>query len=189
MIAQLSGKLVTKDPSTVVVETGGVGYEVAVPVSTLSALPDVGGEVQLFTHQYVREDTLALYGFMTLAERRLFRQLLSVSGIGPKVAMAVLSVADPADIRSAIAGADTAFIAAVPGVGKKTAERIVVDLQDKMEMVTAAGVVPGTEEVVEALVGLGYSRREARTAVAETADEATETDELLKAALQKLAKV
>lgn len=187
MIAQISGTLVRKDPAGVVVETGGVGYEVLVPVSTLSELPEVGEEVRLFTYQYVREDALALYGFTTQAEQRLFTQLLSVSGIGPKVALAILSISNPDDIRAAISGGDADFIASVPGIGKKTADRVIVDLQDKMEMVTAEGTPKGTTEVVEALVGLGYSSKEARETVGKVARQTTSDDEMLKAALKELA--
>jgi Holliday junction DNA helicase RuvA len=187
MIAQLSGKLVQKDPTEVVVEVGGVGYQLSVPVSTFSELPGLNEQVKLFTHQYVREDTLALYGFQTLGEKRLFEQLLAVSGIGPKVALAILSLSAPDDIRAAIAGGDTAFLASVPGIGTKTAERVVVDLRDKMEMVTPDGAVRGSDDVVEALVGLGYSRAEATKAVRGVAPGLTETDEMLKAALKELA--
>ncbi|MEX2430174.1 MAG: Holliday junction branch migration protein RuvA, partial [Patescibacteria group bacterium] len=109
MIAQLTGTLVEKEPTGLIVETGGVGYLVAVPVSTLAALPETGAEVTLYTHQYVREDVLALYGFAAKAERRLFMQLLSVSGIGPKVALAILSLASPDDIRAAISAGDADF--------------------------------------------------------------------------------
>lgn len=187
MIAQLSGTIVSKEPAEVVVDVGGVGYAVGVPVSTLTALPGIGEAVRLFTHQHVREDQLALFGFATEAEQRLFRQLISVSGIGPKVGLAILSVSGPDDIRAAIAAGDTAFIAQVPGIGKKTAERVVVDLKDKVEMVTAGGSPRGTDEVVEALVGLGYTRNDARSAVGKVAADTTETDELVRAALKELA--
>lgn len=187
MIAQLTGTLVSKDPAAVVVDVGGVGYAVGVPVSTLSQLPVIGETVVLYTHQHVREDQLALFGFASEAEQRLFRQLISVSGIGPKVALAILSVSSPDDIRAAIASSDTAFIAQVPGIGKKTAERVVIDLKDKVEMVTSAGSPRGTDEVVEALVGLGYSRPDARAAVSKVSASTTETDELVRAALKELA--
>jgi holliday junction DNA helicase RuvA len=188
MIAQISGKLIRKDPAGVVIQTGGVGYALTVPVSTLSELPKAGTETTLYVHTYVREDQLALFGFATEAERRLFSQLLGVSGIGPKVALAILSISNPDDIRSAISAGDAEFIASVPGIGKKTADRVVVDLQDKMEMVTASGEPRGNEEVVTALVGLGYSRKEARDAVSKQAAATTGTDELLKASLKELAK-
>jgi Holliday junction DNA helicase RuvA len=187
MIALLSGQLVEKDPSEIIVDVAGVGYQVFVPVSTLAGLPDPGGDVRLYIHHYVREDQDGLYGFKTAAERRLFGQLLGVSGIGPKVALAILSLASAADIRSAITGGDTAFLASVPGIGKKTAERVVVDLRDKLEMVTSEGGVIGNNDVVQALVGLGYSQSEARKAVSEVSSEVSETDEILREALKSLA--
>ncbi|MDZ4248270.1 MAG: Holliday junction branch migration protein RuvA [Patescibacteria group bacterium] len=188
MIAQLTGTLVSKDPSGVVVKVGGVGYLVMVPVSTLTDLPATGSEVTLHTHQYVREDVLALYGFSNTSERRLFTQLLGVSGIGPKVALAILSLSTPDDIRAAIASGDSEFLASVPGIGKKTAERVVVDLQDKMEMVTSEGAPRGQDEAVEALVSLGYSNAEARKAVGKVAAAADSTEAVIKAALKELAR-
>lgn len=187
MIAQLTGTLASKEPSGLVVETGGVGYLVTVPVSTLTVLPEAGNEVTLHTHQYVREDVLALYGFATVAERRLFTQLLAVSGIGPKVALAILSLSSPDDIRAAIAAGDAEFLASVPGIGKKTADRVVVDLQDKMDMVTSEGAPRGQDEAVEALVTLGYSNKEARKAVSAVAGGADSTEAVIKAALKELA--
>ncbi len=186
MIAQLTGTLLEKEPTGLIVETGGVGYLVAVPVSTLAALPKTGAEVTLYTHQYVREDVLALYGFAAKAERRLFMQLLGVSGIGPKVALAILSLASPDDIRAAISAGDAGFLASVPGIGKKTAERVVIDLQDKMEMVTSEGAPRGQEEAVEALAALGYSTAQARKAVHAVAGGADSTEAVIKAALREL---
>ncbi len=188
MIATLTGTLTEKEPPGLIVEAGGVGYLVTVPVSTLTELPEIGTEVTLHTHQHVREDVLALYGFATKAERRLFAQLIGVSGIGPKVALAILSLASPDDIRAAIAAGDAAFLASVPGIGRKTAERVVVDLQDKMEMVTSDGAPRGQEEAVEALVSLGYSTAEARKAVGAVVGSADSTEAAIKAALKELAK-
>jgi holliday junction DNA helicase RuvA len=188
MIAQLTGTLLSKEPSGVVLQVGGVGYLVTVPVSTLTELPETDSEVTLHTHQYVREDVLALYGFATTAERRLFTQLLSVSGIGPKVALAILSLSSPDDIRAAIASGDAEFLASVPGIGKKTAERVVVDLQDKMEMVTSEGAPRGQDEAVEALMSLGYSNAEARKAVSAVAAGADSTEAVIKAALKELSR-
>ena len=188
MIAQLTGTLARKDASGVVIVTGdGVGYGVSVPVSTLTGLPAVGEEATLYTYTHVREDALALFGFSSQAEQRLFTQLLSVSGIGPKVALAILSISNPDDIRAAISAGDAEFISSVPGIGKKTAERVIIGLQDKMEMVTASGEPRGNEDVVEALVGLGYSRKEAGVAVMSAAKNGSEDDEILKIALKELA--
>lgn len=188
MIAQLTGTLARKDAAGVVLVTGdGVGYGVAVPVTTLTDLPALGEEVTLYTYTYVREDTLALYGFTGPAEQRLFSQLLGVSGIGPKVALAILSISNPDDIRAAISAGDAEFISSVPGIGQKTADRVIVDLRDKIEMVTGSGEPRGNEEVVAALVGLGYSRKEAAGAVMAAAKTASEDDAILKAALKELA--
>lgn len=188
MIAQLTGSVARKDPSGVVIDVNGVGYSVTVPVPTLSDLPAVGEATTLFTYTYVREDALALYGFSSEAEQRLFTQLLGVSGIGPKVALAILSISNPDDIRSAISAGDADFIASVPGIGKKTAERVIVDLQDKIEMVTDSGAPRGNEEVVQALVGLGYGAKEARRAASQAAQTESEDDAILKSALKELAK-
>lgn len=187
MIASLTGIVSYKEPSSVVVEVGGIGYQLAVPVSTLTALPAVNEQVRLHTFQYVREDTLALFGFLTVAEKDLFSQLLGVSGIGPKVALAILSVASVADIKAAIAAGDTAFISSVPGIGKKTAERVVVDLRDKMGPATFETTTTGHADVVEALVGLGYSAKEARQAVQQVSEKETATDQILRIALKELA--
>lgn len=188
MIAQLTGTVARKDAGGVVIVTGdGVGYGLSVPVSTLTGLPAVGETVTVFTYTYVREDALALFGFTTQAEQRLFTQLLGVSGIGPKVALAILSISNPDDIRAAISSGDAEFISSVPGIGKKTADRVIVDLRDKVEMVTASGEPRGNEDVVGALVGLGYSRKEAGAAVMAVAKTASEDDEMLKLALKELA--
>lgn len=188
MIAQLTGALVRKEPSGIVIDVTGVGYAVTVPVPTLSDLPAVGEQTTLYTFTYVREDTLALYGFATEGEQRLFGQLLEVSGIGPKAAIAILSISNPDDIRSAISAGDAEFISSVPGIGQKTADRVIVDLRDKVEMVTETGAPRGNEEVVEALVGLGYARKEARLAVTTAAKSESADDAILKTALKELAK-
>jgi Holliday junction DNA helicase RuvA len=188
MIAQLTGTIARKDASGVVIVTGdGVGYGLSVPVSTLTNLPAVDETVTVYTHTHVREDALALFGFATQAEQRLFTQLLGVSGIGPKVALAILSISNPDDIRAAISSGDAEFISSVPGIGKKTAERVIIDLQDKIEMVTTGGEPRGNEDVVEALVGLGYSRKEAAAAVMTAAKDGSTDDEILKIALKELA--
>lgn len=187
MIAYLTGTLTSKEPAAVVVETSGIGYRLMIPVSTYSALPETGQSVTLHTYQYVREDTLALFGFHSPAEHALFTQLLSVSGIGPKVALAILSLASPADIRAAIAAGDTAFITSVPGIGKKTAERVVVDLRDAMGTVATESGAGGHSEVVQALVGLGYSNKEAHAAVRQVGNHIEGTDNVLRAALRELA--
>ncbi len=186
MIVSLRGELTRKDPSGITIDVAGVGYGLAVPVSTLTELPEVGEDILLYTFQYVREDTLALFGFATEAERSLFEQLLSVSGIGPKVALAILSLSSPPEISNAIASGDTAFLSSVPGIGKKTAERVVVDLRDKVGAVVQTPGSNSQNDVIAALMGLGYSAAEARKAV-QKIDTTTHTDEALRQALKELA--
>ena len=138
MIAHLRGRLLEKQPNRMVVDVGGVGYDVSVPLSTFYGLGEPGGEIALRIHTHVREDALALYGFATRLEQELFERLIGVSGIGPKVALAVLSGIEPADLIRAIGRGDLARLTAIPGVGKKTAERIVLELKDRLPRVHAA---------------------------------------------------
>lgn len=187
MIARLTGTLAAQAPTSLLLDVAGVGYEIAVPVSTLAALPEVGQEVVLHTHQHVREDALALFGFATPAEKTLFVQLIGVSGIGPKVALAILSVASVEATQSAIASGDTAFISSVPGIGKKTAERVIVDLRDKMAMSPTTSANSGHDEVMQALLGLGYSATEARRAVQKVPADLQDTSAALRHALKEIA--
>src|SRR5579863_7733506 len=138
MIAFLRGKLLEKHPNQVIVETAGVGYDVVIPVSTFSALPDSGAEVALRIHTHVREDTLALFGFLTPEEKLLFEKLISVSGIGPKLAITALSGLATPSLISAIRNSSVEHLVRIPGIGKKTAERIVLELKDKLEMLPGA---------------------------------------------------
>jgi len=176
MIAFLRGKLLEKHPNQVIVDTSGVGYDVVIPVSTFSALPDTGSEVQLRIHTHVREDALALFGFFTSEEKTLFEKLISVSGIGPSLAIKVLSgLATPA-IIDAIRGGDVAQLVRIPGVGKKTAERMVLELKEKLEGL-GGGAVPVVssraepvlsaveQDVLSALLNLGCQRAAAEAAV------------------------
>src|SRR5271154_6878820 len=164
MIAHLRGKLLSKHPNQIIVETCGVGYEVNISVPTFSELPSNGAEVALHIHTHVREDVLALYGFARPAEKQLFEKLMTVSGIGAKLAITILSGMAADDLTAAIRSNDLARLTKIPGVGKKTAERMVLELRDKLPM--AAGVsiatVPATtpveEDVLSALVNLGYQR-------------------------------
>src|SRR5665213_811025 len=162
MIAHLRGLLLSKTPQTAVVEASGVGYEVTISIPTFTALPAEGNEVSLLVHTHVREDALALFGFTTLTEKRLFEKLLSISGIGPKLAITVLSGLPPERLIAAIHGQDHATLTRIPGVGKKTAERIVLELKDKLKELaptTIAGVsTPVSEDVLSALINLGYAR-------------------------------
>jgi holliday junction DNA helicase RuvA len=164
MISRLRGKPVARAGDKLVLEVGGVGYAVAV-TPTASRLAERGGEVTLETYLHVREDALQLYGFAEPAERELFEHLLAVSGIGPKVALAIVSGSPPADLRRAIALDDTARFEAIPGIGKKTAQRVVLELKEKLGSVAAAPE-PGRIGAREALVELGYSVIEAEQALA-----------------------
>jgi Holliday junction DNA helicase RuvA len=176
MIAFLRGKLIEKHPNQVIVETAGVGYDVMVPISTFSALPDSGAEVALRIHTHVREDAFALFGFITAEEKALFEKLISVSGIGPTLAIKVLSGLATAAIIDAIRGGQVEQLVRIPGVGKKTAERMVLELKDKVEGLgnaAAAGVSLRAEpamseieqDVLSALLNLGCQRAAAEAAV------------------------
>ena len=172
MIAHLRGKLLAKHPNQAVVETGGVGYDVTISVPTFSDLPAVGAEVALHIHTHVREDLIALYGFLRPSEKLLFEKLITVSGIGPKLAITVLSGMAAADIVGAIRGNDVARLTRIPGIGKKTAERMVLELRDKMPEAgtpsapAVAGMSAIEEDVLSALVNLGYQRAAAEKALA-----------------------
>jgi holliday junction DNA helicase RuvA len=177
VIALLRGKLLEKHPNQVIIETGGVGYDVVIPVSTFSALPDSGAEVKLRIHTHVREDALSLFGFLTLDEKTIFEKLISVSGIGPTLAIKVLSGMATPDLTTAIRNGHVEQLVRIPGVGKKTAERIVLELKDKLEGVAAmaaAGVPSMTaasalsvieQDVMSALLNLGCNRGAAEAAV------------------------
>ena len=198
MIAFLRGKLLEKHPNEVIVETGGVGYDVIIPISTYSSLPDAGSEVKLRVYTHVREDTLALFGFLTFEEKVIFEKLISVSGIGPSLAIKVLSGMATSDLTAAIRNGSVEQLVRIPGVGKKTAERIVLELKDKLEgigLAAAAGVaaVPPTsalsgmeQDVLSALMNLGCNRAAAETAVrkAKTSGAPAEFEPLFRKALE-----
>ncbi len=169
MIAHLRGKLIAKRPNQAIVETGGVGYDVTISVPAFSELPAAGNEVALHIHTHVREDAIALFGFLRAEEKQLFEKLISVSGIGPKLAITILSGMAAAEMVSAIRGNDVARLTRIPGIGKKTAERMVLELRDKLEGFGAAPAVaatPAEEDVLSALVNRGYQRAAAERAVA-----------------------
>jgi len=191
MIGRLRGTLLAKQPPQVLVEAGGVGYEVDVPMSTLYALPALGAEVTLLTHLVVREDAHLLYGFATDRERATFRELLRISGVGPKVALAVLSGLSTDDLARAVAMQDTALLTRVPGIGKKTAERLLLELKGRLAdaLPGAGGVAAGgaSADVMAALVALGYNEREAAAAV-KTLAEGVSVEEGIRAALKALAR-
>jgi Holliday junction DNA helicase RuvA len=171
MIALLRGTLIEKYPNQAILETGGVGYDVTIPISTFSKLPDVGRETTLRIHTHVREDTLALYGFLTADEKNLFEKLIGVSGIGPGLAVKVLSGMPAGDLLAAIRRNEIEKLVRIPGVGKKTAERMVLELRDKLPIPAADDQVAAPshsrldEDVLSALLNLGCSRPAAEAAV------------------------
>ena len=164
MIATIRGKILQKNPPQVVVECGGLGYEIDVPMSTFYNLPNIGEEVFLETVMIVREDAQLLYGFLTAQEKSVFRQLLKVSGIGPRISLAMLSSFFKQNTAYDIANNEVGLLTMVPGIGKKTAERLVLELKDKMVVTSVPTVSSVQTEVIQALVALGFSEREARGA-------------------------
>ncbi len=203
MIAHLEGVLREKAPTRAVVCVGGVGYEVSLSLSTFSALPDEGKTVSLRIHTHVREDAIQLFGFDTDLERALFEQLIRVNGVGPRLAQALLSGVAPRDLVALLARGDAATLCAVPGIGAKTAQRIVLDLRERAA-VLAASQAPATEPmqapsaprderfegIVSALVNLGTARARAERVAHEALDEAAEAslEELVRVALRRLAR-
>ena len=173
MIGRISGVLVEKHPPLVLVDVQGVGYEIDVPMSTFYNLPALGERVLLHTHLVVREDAHFLFGFGTEGEREVFRQLLKIAGIGARTALAVLSGLSVSDLRQAVAAQDGGRLVKIPGIGKKTAERLLLELRDKLEVKGAAPgagqAAGGGSDVVNALLALGYNEREASWAIKQLA--------------------
>jgi Holliday junction DNA helicase RuvA len=168
MIAHLRGRLLAKRPNQAIVEAGGVGYDVAISVPTFSELPAAGAEVALHIHTHVREDALALFGFLRIEEKQLFERLIAVSGIGPRLAITILSGMAAAEMVGAIRANDIAKLTRIPGIGKKTAERMVLELRDKLSAFGATPVAAPSgfeEDVLSALTNLGYQRAAAERAV------------------------
>ena len=204
MIAKLTGKLDQKQPNTIIIDVGGVGYEVTIPVSTFYELGEPGSDVSLRIHTNVREDAIQLFGFWTAREKELFLRLTSVSGIGPKLAITMLSGMAAAELISAIRNNDIARLTTVPGVGRKTAERLVVELRDKLAKMTfeegepesvVAHAAGGDEEAIRedttaALMSLGYPKAVAEKAVASALREegARTIEAVLKRALKRLSR-
>lgn len=186
MIAHLSGKLVEKMPQTLVVDVGGVGYEVQVVAADFESAR-IGGDIKVFTHDHLRENAHELFGFSDIAAKQLFEQLISVSGVGPKMALAVLGLGDVGGIKAAIAGGDSAFIQRASGVGKRLAERIVVDLKDKVSAsgVQLSALIPRGDDALDALLALGYSLQQASDAL-KNVDTTQETQVRIKQALQAI---
>ena len=192
MIGSIRGRLLEKNPPQILVETNGVGYEIDVPMSTLYNLPDIGAEVFLYTHYVVREDAELLFGFSTKAERSLFRLLIRISGIGPKIALLILSGISASILAQAVSQAEPGLLTRIPGVGKKTAERIVLELKGKIDTVvdSADSQTPTSgakADIISALVSLGYSEREALQAVKGLAADVTVNDGI-REALKALSK-
>ena len=193
MIGRLSGRLAEKNPPQIMIDVGGVGYEVDVPMSTFYNLPALGETVSLLIHHAVREDGHFLYGFASADERAAFRQLLKISGVGARIALAVLSGLSVADLASAVARQEAGRLIKVPGIGKKTAERLLLELKDKLP--TAAGIggmtpalaADGSDDVLNALLALGYNDKEASGAL-KTLTPGLSTSEGIRQALKTLAK-
>ena len=198
MIAHLRGRIAEKHPNRIVVDVGGVGYDVFVPLSTFYGLGEPGSDIALRIHTHVREDVIALYGFRTALEQDLFERLIGVSGIGPKVALGVLSGIEPLELMRAIERADVARLTAIPGVGRKTSERLVVELKDRLPRLAVADAAVDVEappsavrdDVLSALVNLGYHRPLAEKAVAAAIKSVPDGgfERTLKQALRELAK-
>jgi Holliday junction DNA helicase RuvA len=168
VIGRIAGKLLVKHPPQILVDVQGVGYELDVPMSTLYQLPATGAEVVLLTHLIVREDAHQLYGFATESERALFRKLLRISGVGARIALAVLSGMSVADVREAVSRQDSGRLTKIPGIGKKTAERLLLELKDRLDVAVIevrAEADGAGSDVVNALLALGYSDKEAHFAV------------------------
>jgi Holliday junction DNA helicase RuvA len=203
MIGRIRGILVHKQPPDILVEAGGVGYEIQVPMTTLFQLPQLGSELTLVTHFVVREDAQLLYGFIDERDRRLFRQLIRVSGVGPKLALTILSGMDAGSFARCVQRNDISSLVALPGVGKKTAERLLVEMRDKLKdwfgsdhaqaiAGEAAGQPPATDIVADAegaLIALGYKPQEASRMVAAVNDESVaSSEELIRRALKSVVK-
>jgi len=196
VIGRLQGVLLRKEPPALMLDVGGVGYELEAPMTTFYELPAVGERVTLYTHLVVREDAHLLYGFVREAQRRLFRELLKVNGVGPRVALAVLSGLSDEEFCRCVAEEDIARLTKVPGIGRKTAERLVIEMRDKLPKdiplpaSTAAGpAAPGdpVSEAVSALVALGYKPNEASRAVRSASTKGLSAEEIIRQALKGMA--
>ncbi len=193
MIGLLRGKILGKQPPRVLLEVQGVGYEVDAPMTTFYDLPDVGAEVILYTHLAVREDAHTLYGFTTLTDRDLFRSLLKVNGVGARLALGILSGMNARTFIACVQGGDAAALVKLPGIGKKTAERLIIELRDRLDALAPATVPSGTpvvaasspvDEAVSALVGLGYKAQEASSMVRVIDTTNMSSEDIIRSALQ-----
>jgi len=196
MIGFLRGRLAAKHPPQLIVDVGGVGYEVEAPMSTFYGLPGVGVEVQLHTHLVVREDAHVLFGFGTERERSLFRELIKVSGVGPRIALAILSGITVDEFHRCVEAQDVASLVRVPGIGRKTAERLVIEMRDRLKGLAGPAFVPGSgpasgggaeAEAFAALVALGYKPPEVTRLLQKVDASVTTTEELIRHALRAAA--
>ena len=193
MIGRLQGILLEKQPPVLLIDVRGVSYEIEAPMSTFYHLPEIGQQLILHTHFVVREDYQALYGFYHLTERKLFRSLIKVNGVGPKLALTILSGISPDDFVVCVINEDTSSLTRLPGIGKKTAERLLIEMRDKVKDWGAPGLssTPKTvathasNEAVAALIALGYKPQEASRRVSQVAEEGRSVEQLIKAALAK----
>lgn len=193
MIGRITGLLLEKHPPLVLVDVNGIGYEIDVPMSTFCKLPDIGKQITLHTHFWVREDMHLLFGFMTEQERVLFRQLTKISGIGARTGLAILSGLSVADLHQAVLSQDGVRLTKIPGIGKKTAERLLLELRDKINPLSAiseVGVAAFTidKDILSALLALGYSDREANRALEQLPENITVSDGIMQS-LKFLSKI
>lgn len=198
MIGQINGIILEKQPPQLLVDVNGIGYEIDAPMGTFYQLPDIGQKVKLFTHFVVREDAQQLFGFYTKDERVLFRTLLKVNGVGPRLALTILSKATPDEFVRCVLNNDTASLVRLPGVGKKTAERLVIEMRDKLSDWTGAQPVQGDiaqaaggrnnalQDAISALIALGYKQQEANRVVTKIDDGNFNSEELIRRALQEM---
>ena len=208
MIGRITGSLIEKEALQVLVEAGGIGYEIMVPMTTLEVLGETGTQVVLHTHFSVREDAQVLYGFKSQSDRAYFRELIKVNGVGPKMALAILSSVDAHNLAMAVTREQVSTLTRVPGIGKKTAERLIMELKDKMENLAggelasyqadaastpasiaaaqSSGVDSNENEAVSALTALGYKPKEAQNAIHKVKDQADNAEQMIRMALQSM---
>ncbi len=195
MIVQLSGQIISKNPPEVIVEVAGIGYEILCPMSTFYQLGDTGGNVLLYTHLSIKEDSHTLFGFISKDEKSLFRELIRVNGVGPKVALAILSHLTVGSLIDCIGNEDADLLAKTPGIGKKTALKLIVELQDRLEKIEFSSAVmasnmaqnninPNAKKALEALQSLGFKSKEASKMISAIDDQTLSTEELIRQALK-----
>lgn len=191
MISYLEGKVISKTDRAVVISAGGVGYKVFVPLGVSASMPDPGGTARLFTHLHVREDSMELYGFLHATELELFELLITVSGVGPRVGLAIISTDKPAVLAGAIAADDKVFLTKISGIGKKIAEKVIVELRDKVGALSFGTQASDTAldgDAIDALVSLGWQMKDARDALKKVPKEITKTELRVREALKMLGK-